>query len=237
MTALSVRNLSVAYEGVTAFSGVSFDVCDGDFLAVVGENGSGKSTLIKALLGLVAPCSGTIEFAKDIKKGGIGYLPQQSPVRKDFPATVEEVVLSGRLSSLGVLPFYTKKDKIIAQENMKRLEISDMRKMSYRDLSGGQQQRVLLARALCAARKALILDEPAAGLDPVIASYFCELLLRLNRAEKLTIIMISHDIGFAAQSAGKILHLGNGSFFFGTPCEYEKSDLGRRFIDYGRFNH
>ncbi len=236
MKALEVNSLFVTYDGRYAISDISFTADYGDFIAVVGENGSGKSTLVKTLLGLVSPSGGTVTF-NGIDKNEIGYLPQQTPAQKDFPASVDEVVLSGCLASMGLRPFYSGTERAAAEKNMARLGITELRRRSYRDLSGGQQQRVLLARALCAAKKLLVLDEPAAGLDPVIAADLGELLASLNRDESMTVIVVSHDIAFALENAGKILHIGREKFFFGSPSAYTESELGRRFIDYGRYNH
>lgn len=228
MTVLEAENVSVEYDGVPALKNVSFRIEKGEYLAVVGENGSGKSTLIKAILGLTELSSGMIRLNGGIKKSEIGYLPQQTEVQKDFPARVDEVVLSGCLASSGIFPFYASKDKKLAVNSMELLEIASIRKRSFRELSGGQQQRVLLARALCSAKAMLVLDEPAAGLDPLISSEFYSLLRKLNE-EGLTIIMVSHDIGAAKENADKILHLGTNIFFFGSADEYLRSETGKRF--------
>lgn len=231
---LKVSDVSVSYEGVTVLSNVSFGAERGDFIAVVGENGSGKSTLIRSLLGLTPLLSGDVAMS-GVLPCEIGYLPQQTQAQKDFPASVDEVVMSGCLASLGFRPFYSEKERACADKNMKRLGIWEMRHRSYRDLSGGQQQRTLLARALCAAKKLLVLDEPAAGLDPLISADFASLLTAVNKEENMTIIVVSHDIKFAFENANKILHLGHGTYFFGTPDEYAKSEQGRRFMDYGGY--
>ena len=229
MSILEAEKISVEYEGTAVLKDISFRVAEGEYLAVVGENGSGKSTLIKAILGLVDLSSGSIRLDGGIKKGGIGYLPQQREVQKDFPASVCEVVLSGCLVSRRIVTFYTPDDKRLALKNMELLDISDLKKRSFRDLSGGQQQRVLLARALCSAKTMLILDEPAAGLDPLISSEFYGLLGRLNKENGMTIIMVSHDIEAAREYADSILHIGTGRYFFGSVSEYLRSDTGKRF--------
>ena len=229
MSILEAEKISVEYEGTAVLKDLSFHVEEGEYLAVVGENGSGKSTLIKAILGLVDLSSGSIRLDGGIKKGGIGYLPQQREVQKDFPAADCEVVLSGCLVSRRIVTFYTPDDKRLAMRNMELLDISDLKKRSFRDLSGGQQQRVLLARALCSAKTMLILDEPAAGLDPLISSEFYGLLGRLNKENGMTIIMVSHDIEAAREYADSILHIGTGRYFFGSVSEYLRSDTGKRF--------
>ncbi len=234
MSVLKVSSVSVAFEGSTVLSDVSFDAERGDFIAVVGENGSGKSTLVRTILGLTPLLSGEVSLC-GVLRSEIGYLPQQTQAQKDFPASVYEVVMSGCLSSLGYRPFYSKKERACAVKNMERLCISEIKNRSYRDLSGGQQQRVLLARALCAAKKLLVLDEPAAGLDPLISADFASLLSEVNRRENMTVLVVSHDIKFALENANKILHLAHGSYFFGTPDEYADSELGRRFMDYGGY--
>ncbi len=236
MTILKLSNAVVSYDGYDVVSNVSFDLEEGDFLAVVGENGSGKSTLIKAILGLVPLSAGSVSLLGGLSRSDIGYLPQQSQSQKDFPASVEEVVLSGCAASLGIVPFYTKSARLLADKCMDELSVANIRKHSYRDLSGGQQQRVLLARALCAAKKLLVLDEPAAGLDPVISSEFASVLLSLNKKRSLTTIMVSHNIRFAAENAGKILHMGRSALFFGTSEMYLKSEIGRKFAEYDCYN-
>ena len=229
MTVLDAENVSVEYDGVAALKNVSFQIEKGDYLAVVGENGSGKSTLIKAILGLTELSSGMIRLNGGIKKSEIGYLPQQTEVQKDFPARVDEVVLSGCLASRGIFPFYTSKEKRLVLHKMELLDIVNIRKRSFRDLSGGQQQRVLLARALCSAKAMLVLDEPAAGLDPLISSEFYRLLGKINKEERTTVVMVSHDIEEAKKNADKILHLGTDSFFFGSVDQYQRSEAGKRF--------
>ncbi|NPV91293.1 MAG: metal ABC transporter ATP-binding protein [Firmicutes bacterium] len=226
---ISCKNLSVKYDSAFAVKNVAFDLEPGDYLCVVGENGSGKSTLMKGILGLLKPADGQIIF-NGVKQTEIGYLPQQTVVQKDFPASVFEVVLSGRLNRHGVLAFYSKQDRDSAHKNMTRLGIESLKKKSYRDLSGGQQQRVLLARALCAAEKLLVLDEPDSGLDPMVAAEMYALLQKLNRETGIAIIMISHDIKSAVKYGNKILHLQTVPLFYGSTWQYAKTDIGRRML-------
>lgn len=225
---LKTHELALSYDGVTALRDLSFTVEVGDYLCILGENGSGKSSLMKALLGLKKPQHGRIELHPDIK-GGMGYLPQQTPSQRDFPASVREVVLSGCLNSSGIRPWYTKEQKLRARDNMALLDILPLERKSYRALSGGQQQRVLLARALCAADKLLLLDEPASGLDPQISQALYALIDRLHK-QGLTIIMISHDVKAATQYATKVLHLAGKPLFFGSKEDYLKSDIGRLYL-------
>ena len=229
MAILECKDLSFGYDGRTVLENVSFAVNAGDYLCVVGENGSGKSTLIKGLLGLKAPQTGVISFGDGLKHTEIGYLPQQTQLQKDFPASVWEVVLSGRLNCLGGL-FYTKADKDAANANIERMGIEDIKYACYQELSGGQQQRVLLARALCATKKLLLLDEPVTGLDPVAANEMYNLIKLINLCDNISVIMVSHDIHEAVRYATKILHLGRTQFFFGTAAEYRESDAARRFL-------
>jgi zinc transport system ATP-binding protein len=231
MALITCRDASFAYEGNVAVSGLDFEVHSGDYLCIVGENGSGKSTLIRGLLRLKAPSSGTIRTGDGLKANEIGYLPQQTAVQKDFPASAYEVILSGRLSQRGILPFYSKADKAATEENIKRLGIAALRNRCYRELSGGQQQRVLLARALCATKKVLLLDEPVAGLDPVVTQELYREIERINREEGLTVIMVSHDIGSAVKYATHILHLRNKQAFFGTTEQYRVSGAGAGFME------
>ena len=218
MPQLSCQSLTLGYEGKTVITGLSFAVEAGDYLCIVGENGSGKSTLMKTILGLKAPMSGRIETGGGLKQSEIGYLPQQTQVQKDFPASVWEVVRSGCLNRQGLRPLYNKQEKRITEESMARLGIAPLAKRCYRELSGGQQQRVLLARALCAARKILLLDEPTAGLDPQAAADLYALIEQLNH-DGITVIMISHDIAAAVKYASHILHLGAGRALYCGPKE------------------
>ena len=227
MAYLTIQNLSLGYEGRAIQEGLSFTVEPGDYLCIVGENGSGKTTLMKTLLGLTPPLGGQILFGDGLAKNEIGYLPQQTLVQRDFPASVKEIVLSGCLGRSGLRPFYTKKEKELAAKNIKRMGIENFEKRSYRELSGGQQQRVLLARALCATQKILLLDEPVAGLDPKVTNDLYSLIQELNN-EGVTILMISHDIQAALTYAKHILHVGRQTFF-GTREEYLKSSYGKIF--------
>ena len=233
MPQLTCLNLSVGYEGKTVVSDLSFTVNAGDYLCIIGENGSGKSTLMRTILRLKPPMSGQILTGDGLQHDEIGYLPQQTVVQRDFPASVREVVQSGCLNRCGLRPFYSRYEKQMVEDNMERLGIADLAKRCYRELSGGQQQRTLLARALCAAQKILLLDEPAAGLDPKAALEMYELISKLND-EDITIIMISHDIAASVKWASHILHIGAGSTLFcGTTAAYLSSDTGRAYLNSG----
>ncbi len=225
MSLISIKAVSLAYEGKIIVSDINFQVNSGDYLCIVGENGSGKSTLMKVLLGLKTAYSGKIEFSDELSAQKIGYLPQQTEIQRDFPASVQEIVLSGCLSSNGKNPFFTKTSRKKADSAMKRLGIYDIRKRCYRELSGGQQQRVLLARAFCAAEKLLILDEPAAGLDPVVTSDMYKIISDLNKKDKMTVIMVSHDISQAVKNASHILHISEKPLFFGKTEDYLCCDV------------
>lgn len=232
MSYITCENLELGYEGVPIVSDLSFKVDKGDYLCIVGENGAGKSTLVKTLLQLLKPMSGTISMGDGLKPYQIGYLPQQTVVQRDFPATAWEIVLSGTLSKCKGRFFYGKEEKKLAWEMMERLSITDLKKCSYRNLSGGQQQRVLLARALCAAQKVLLLDEPVTGLDPKATSEFYELVGTLNK-DGISIIMVSHDLQ-VIDYATNILHVEKDDSFYGTKKEYMNSDKGRHFLNENR---
>ena len=233
MALIKCKDAAFAYEGKTVVQGLNFEVEQGDYLCIVGENGSGKTTLMKGILGLMRPKSGEIAIGEGLKPTQIGYLPQQDSAQKDFPASVYEVVMSGRLNSRGLVPFYSKADRQNAFDNMEKAGILELRKKSFRELSGGQQQRTLLARALCATKKALLLDEPAAGLDPLVTEELYSTIKTLSNDMGITIIMISHDIGAAVKYASHILHLHNKQLFFGTTEDYKNAETGKIFLKGG----
>ncbi len=229
MSQIKCENLTIGYDGKAILKNISFSIEKGDYLCIVGENGSGKSTLMKTLLGLLNPIDGKIITEDGFKQTDIGFLPQQTEIQRDFPASVKEIVLSGRQAKNTFRPFYNKKDKQSATEAMEKMHIENLSKKSYRELSGGQQQRVLLARALCATKQMLLLDEPVTGLDPNVTAEMYELIEKLNKQEKITVIMISHDIATAVQKADRILHIGK-KIFFGTTSQYLESDIGQAFV-------
>lgn len=231
MSLLKITDLTLGYDSTVVVKDLNFTVDPGDYLCILGENGAGKSTLMKALTGLLKPISGIIERGDGLEPSELGFLPQQTQIQKDFPASVQEIVLSGCLSRLGWRPFYSAKEKAIATENLERLGISDLRKESFKDLSGGQQQRVLLARALCSTGKLLLLDEPVTGLDPVAQIELYELIQKLNN-EGTAIIMITHDADTAVEYSSHILHIGD-ELFFGKKEEYLQSPVGKKFLKKG----
>ena len=223
------RDVSLGYEGQSVLTHLDLTIRVGDYLCIVGDNGSGKSTLLRGLLGLLTPQSGEIRRAPELQKGAVGYLPQQTRAQRDFPATVFEVVLSGCLNRKGMRFFYTAAQKSEALMNMGKLGVLELKDACYRDLSGGQQQRVLLARALCAASRLLILDEPITGLDPAAAQDLYKTLAYLNKREGMAVVMVTHDLKAALRSARTVLHIGRSSLFLGSVPEYLASPQGRRF--------
>ena len=227
---IKCEHTDFGYENHDAVIDLNLEIYPGDYLCVVGENGSGKSTLIKGMLGLLKPTGGSLSVADELKRGGIGYLPQQTAAQKDFPATVQEVVLSGTLSRRGNRPFYSRAERKLAAHNLERLGIEHLKQKCYRELSGGQQQRVLIARALCATEQLLILDEPITGLDPSAIQDFYHLIKKLNKEDGITIIMVSHDIGNVISQANKILHLHRRVVFCGTAEAYRQSVAGKEFL-------
>ncbi len=229
MHLLSCEHLTMQYDGRNVVHDISFFVDPGDYLCIVGENGSGKSTLMRGVLGLKPLSGGSVEFGEGLRRQEIGYLPQQTAVQREFPTSVEEVVRSGLLNRCGMLPFYRSQARKQADAIMDRLELTVLRHRSFRALSGGQQQRVLLARALCATGKLLLLDEPVSALDPVATTDFYALIRKLNREDHIAVMMISHDIQAAVKQANRILHLDSTLRFFGTTEDYLHSDVGHAF--------
>lgn len=229
MSCIEVKNLTLAYGAEPVVRDLSFSVEHGEHICIVGENGSGKSTLVKSLLGLIEPVAGSISFGCKKCMKGIGYLPQQTAVQRDFPASVREVVHSG-FAGKGLFGFDLKgTDKRKAHDIMHRLKIEHLSGKCYRELSGGQQQKVLLARALCATESVLLLDEPVTGLDPVSTAEMYLIIKELKK-DGMTVLMISHDVLTAVENADKILHISHGSQFFGTADEYKASGIGKAFL-------
>ncbi len=229
MSLIECKNLKIGYDADVVLENLSFSVNAGDYLCIVGENGSGKSTLMKTLLSLIKPLGGEINFGDGLTKTEIGYLPQQTEYQKDFPASVKEIVLSGFQGKMGLRPFYNAAEKKAAAENMEKMGVTEFANRSYSKLSGGQQQRVLLARALCATSKLILLDEPVAGLDPKVTTEMYALIESLNK-EGITVIMISHDVMAAMRFSDHILHIGH-KIFFGTTEEFENSKIGRNYLE------
>lgn len=230
MALMTVNNVSFAYENNIVVKNLNFSVNSGDYLCIVGENGSGKSTLVKGLLRLKSPHYGEILLGDGLKPNEIGYLPQQTPVQKDFPGSVYEIVLSGRMNAGGFKLFYNKKDRQTAEKNIELLDLESISERCYRELSGGQQQRVLLARALCATEKLLLMDEPVAGLDPLVTGELYSSIKKLNSHTGVTVIMVSHDIQSAVKYATHILHLQDSQTFFGSTQEYLQTKFAKKFL-------
>lgn len=228
MAQIICQNLTLGYDGRAILHDLSFSINAGDYFCIVGENGSGKSTLMKTLLHLQPTINGSILTGDGLNPNEIGYLPQQTLIQRDFPASVREIVLTGCQSRCGFRPFYNKAEKALAKAAVEKMKIGHLARRCYRELSGGQQQRVLLARALCATRKVLLLDEPVSGLDPKVTAEMYQLIQELNHRDGITVIMISHDITAAVRYASHILHIGQ-TVFVGTKEEYLQSDIGRSF--------
>lgn len=220
MAQLSCKKLTISYEKEEVVSNISFNIEMGDYVSIVGENGTGKSSVLKGILGLVPLKYGTVKFEKGFRRNYIGYLSQQNPMQKDFPASVFEVVLSGCLNSKGLIPFFKKEAKNKAKESLRKLGMESFIKKSFADLSGGQKQRVLLARALCATDSIIFLDEPVTGLDPIAIKELYNLIEKLNCEMNITIVMVTHDIKNAMRYSNKILHLRKNDYFFGSKEKY-----------------
>ena len=221
MALITMKDVTIAFEGVAAVKNASFSVEKGDYLVILGENGSGKSTLVRAILGLVRPAKGQILYGDGLKRAQIGYLPQKSAAQRDFPASVEEVVRSGLVNRLGGRMWLGAQQKRRAAEKMRLMDVENMKKRPYRTLSGGQQQRVLLARALCATDSILLLDEPVTGLDPDATEEMYGVIRALNREHNTAIVMVSHDVNAALRDANKVLVMDHGVDFFGSVEEWK----------------
>ncbi|MCI7473178.1 MAG: ABC transporter ATP-binding protein [Clostridiales bacterium] len=229
MIQINCQGLALGYD-TALMRDLSFAVRAGDYLCILGENGAGKSTLMKTILGLLTPLEGSVTLSGGVRANEIGYLPQQTQAQRDFPATVWEVALSGCQSRCGLRPFYTRAEKELARQSLRRMDMECHSKRCYRELSGGQQQRVLLARALCSARKILLLDEPVSGLDPSAGRELYQVIAQLNKQDGMTILMISHDVAAALRYASHILYLGK-QVFFGTRDAFVQSNPGHRCLE------
>ncbi len=228
MSLIVSESLTLAYDAIPVATDISFAVEPGDYLCIVGENGSGKSTLVKAIMGLHPIHEGRLTVSDEVRRGGIGYLPQHTPAQRDFPASVREIVRSGCLRRAGMRPLWRATDKRLTDEAMARMGIEHLAGKCYRELSGGQQQRVLLARAFCATDKLMVLDEPIAGLDPLAMSEMYRMIDELHR-DGVAVVMVSHDVSAAVTYADHILHIGKTAHFFGKTEHYLKTPLGQQF--------
>ncbi|MDR0539758.1 MAG: metal ABC transporter ATP-binding protein [Spirochaetaceae bacterium] len=228
MALVTCGNVSLAYEGAVVVRGVSFSIEGGELVGILGENGSGKTTLIKGILRLLKPVTGSFVYGEGFSLRQAAYLPQQTAAQKDFPASVEEIVLSGRISAMGLRPFYNANDRQIALENIKKLHLDGIRHACYRELSGGQQKRALFARALSAIPRLLVLDEPVGGLDQAITNEVYALMDTL-RLQGTALVMVTHDIAYILKNAQKIIHLFPGGCWAGSSAEYAQTALFKKW--------
>ena len=222
MAQIICKDLSLGYDGRTICEEINFEINAGDYICIVGDNGSGKSTLVKTLLSLKSASGGEMIFGEGLTRKDVGYLPQQSEAQRDFPASVREVVISGCVGSLGKKAFFGRAEKLEADQNMKMMGIYELADKSYRALSGGQQQRVLLARALCSAKKVILLDEPVSGLDPSASASLYSLIHHLNKHMGVTVIMVTHDLDNALRDANGVLRMSAHPEFFKNVDEYKE---------------
>ena len=206
MSLIKIENASLGYEGKTVVNDISVDIKEKDYICIVGENGSGKTTLMKALLGLLKPLSGSITYSDGLKQNEIGYLPQSSDIQRDFPASVQEVVLSGCLNKKHTF-FYSKEQKKTAAENMKLTGIYDLRKKCFRELSGGQRQRISIARAIIRNPRVIIFDEATSALDSVTEKEIQKAIENLT-ADRTTFI-VAHRLS-TIKNADKIAVMDGG---------------------------
>lgn len=221
MNLIELKNLSLGYENITVLKDINMTIDESDFICIVGPNGAGKSTLVKGILGLIKPKKGKVIY-NNLKQNFIGYMPQETKIDSNFPASVYEIVLSGTLNRLGLRSFYTKREKTIALNNLKLLGIENLKNKNFCDLSGGQRQKVLLARSLCATSKLLILDEPSNNLDSKSKKDLYKTIIDLNKNHGITVIMITHDLDHDNLIGNKILSLREDDVFFGTTEEFVK---------------
>lgn len=222
MSLIETKNLTLGYDNIKVLKDLNFKIEENDFLCIVGPNGSGKSTLVKGILGLIKPIKGKVIY-NGLKQKFIGYMPQETKIDSNFPASVYEIVLSGTLNRVGLRPYYSKEEKELANHNLKILGIEKLKEKSFSELSGGQRQKVLLARSLCATKKLLILDEPSNNLDSKSKKELYETITDLNKNHNITIIMITHDLDHNNLIGNKILSLREDKVFFGTVNDFVRS--------------
>ena len=250
MYAVEMRKITKRFGSFTANDQIDFLVKKGEIHCLLGENGAGKSTLLRLLLGELpigenpkgdqeeGSGDGSIEIlGQDIRQfkdwSSISYVPQNGMGGwKDFPASVEEIVRANLYKQIGLFRFAGKKERQQVRAALAQVGMEEYQNRLIGRLSGGQQQRVLLTRALCATRKILLLDEPVSGLDPVATADMYQIINELNKEDRVTIIMISHDISEVATYASHVLHIGQ-KVFFGTKEEYLESKIGKRLVDAG----
>ncbi|HZK10124.1 MAG TPA: ABC transporter ATP-binding protein [Clostridia bacterium] len=226
---ICAHHLAFYYGEEKILEEIDIDLEQGDYLVIAGPNGSGKSTLIKGLVGLKKPQSGVVHYNFKDKKQGLGYMPQQHDFQRDFPASVEEIARTGIQRKKGFSPFYSRAEKKEVLRTLTLLGIGNLARKSFSSLSGGQQQRVLLARALLASSELLILDEPTAGLDPLVTREFYHLLATLNK-KGTALIMVSHDLKLALEDANKVLYLEGGGGKLYQKNDFLASDTGQKVV-------
>ena len=219
MSLIKLKNLTIGYAGYAVAKNLSLTISPHDFICIVGPNGSGKTTLIRSILGLIKPLSGKIEYDQ-ISQKSIGYMPQETTVDPNFPASVFEIVLSGTLNR--GKNFYDHSTKKAALEALKELDILSLKDASFSELSGGQRQKVLLARALVATDKLLILDEPSNNLDQKSKLSLYNLIQKIHKERGIAVLMVTHDLDHGNLIGDKILSLTSGDFFFGKTKDFIK---------------
>ena len=205
-----IKDVWVHYDSLPVLEEINLTIKEHDFLGIIGVNGGGKSTLLKVILGLIKPSKGTVRVFGDTPQESrkyIGYVPQYCLFDLEFPVSVWEVVLMGRLGHTGLFKSYNKEDKKAALDALAKMDMLEYKDRQVGKLSGGQQHRVFIARALAANPKLLLLDEPAAGIDTIIQEEFYELLEKLKT--KMAIVLVSHDISAVSVYVDKIACLNH----------------------------
>ena len=203
---IKCHQLTLGYGSKNIVNSFDYEINAGDYLCSIGRNGCGKTTFLRGLAGVLRPKAGKIELRDNLQRKQIGYLPQITVTQKDFPASVEEIVLSAFQGKSLLLPFYGRALRERANECLALTRTENLRKACFRELSGGQKQRVLLARALCAAERMLLLDEPVTGLDPESSQNMYNIIKELHEQKKMTIVMVTHDVEASTKYATRILN-------------------------------
>jgi zinc transport system ATP-binding protein len=228
---IELDGVNYSYNDHPVLEYISFVINEGEYLGIIGPNGGGKTTLLRIMLGLLKPSSGKVKiFGQEIHnfrdRYKLGYVPQRAAHEEFyFPASVEEVVRSGRTAKIGLFKRFHREDRKAVKQAMDIAGVLELKDRLIGELSGGERQRVFIARALAGGPGVLILDEPVVGVDIASKDRFYSFLKHLNKEKKITIIFVSHDVGAIAHEVNDVLCLNRRLICHGSPKDYIKEDF------------